>query len=189
LSKRVRLARVTGGLDLPRGPDAKHRIRVLSRWLDEGAVIELELPRNLACAKCDGGGCDACGRSGAVTLRGRDEPPEIVQVTLPRRGDSAELAGSGRGVVLRVPERGGLANDDGLARGNLMLTVLVAAKEDPGVVRIERAALVEPEAKRAAVVRPPARPEARKSRVVLVVAILVVLWILGLIFLRVTGRG
>lgn len=164
-------------------------MRVRSRWLDEGAVIELELPRNLACAKCDGGGCDACGRSGAVTLRGRGEPPEIVRVTLPKRGDSAELAGSGRGVVLRVPERGGLADDEKLARGNLMLTVLVAEKEDPGVVRIEGAALL-PEEKRAPPARPPTvHPEAPRSRVVLVVAILVVLWILGLIVLRVTGRG
>lgn len=156
-------------------------------WLDEGASIEFELPRNLTCAKCDGGGCDGCGRSGAVTLRTRDELPEIVQVTLPKRGDSAELTGSGRGVMLRIPERGGLPDTEGMLRGHLMLTVLAGGTRDAAVSRVEPARVLEQA--RAASLRPPGAPELPRNRLVLIVAILVVLWIVGLIVLRVTGRG
>lgn len=160
-----------------------HRIRVPAGWLDEGAAIELELPRNLACAKCKGGGCDACGRSGAISLRGRNEPTEIVQVTLPKRDDSAELTASGRGIVLRVPERGGLSDSSELPRGILMLTVMSSDAADPGVVRIEPAVLAAASGERAAAaaIPPP------KSRAVQIVAILVALWIIGLIVVRVSG--
>jgi hypothetical protein len=186
---RLNLGRVTGGLDVSRGPDVTHRVRVPSSWLDEGAIVEIELPRNLACAKCDGGGCDACERAGAITLRGREEPPEIVRVTLPKRGDSAELTASGRGVVLRIPERGGLSDRDGSVRGLLMLTVIAGDRLDPGVVRLEAPQLLDvaPPGKvavRAKSVRPAA---ARPNRVVSVVAVLVALWIIGLIVLRTSG--
>src|SRR5688572_13362029 len=80
------LGRVTSrSLQIPRGPDVIHRIRIRREWLEAGALIEVEVPRNLRCAGCEGGGCDKCDRAGAVTLRGRAEPPEIIQVTLPRR--------------------------------------------------------------------------------------------------------
>ena len=82
---------ITGEITLPRGPDASHRIRVPKDWLEKGSVIELELPRNLVCRKCEGGGCDACDRSGAVTLRARGERGDVDAV-LP------ESEGSGRGV-------------------------------------------------------------------------------------------
>ena len=185
MSRRHRLGRVTGTLDLPRGPDVVHRIRVPGAWLDEGAAIEIELPRNLACAKCKGGGCDACGRSGAITLRGRGEPTEIVQVTLPKRDDSAELTASGRGIVLRVPERGGLSDSTELPRGILMLTVISSDTADSGVARVAPATLEAAVGDR--VSRVPASPP--KSRAVLIVAILVALWILGLIVLRALGYG
>src|SRR5687768_2457120 len=101
------LARVTSrAVEGPRGPDVLHRVRVRRDWLTVGEVVELELPRNLACAGCGGGGCDTCGRSGAITLRKRSEPAEVVEITLPARR-SDELPES-HGLTLRIPEQGGL---------------------------------------------------------------------------------
>ena len=133
------LAKVTPRtLNVPRGPDVLHRIRVPAAWLESGELVELELPRNLTCATCDGGGCDACERSGAVTLRGRDELPEILSVTLPMRKPGSEA----RAVVIRIPEQGGLAPEGGelLPRGLLLLRVEPAEVADPGVTRVARSA-------------------------------------------------
>lgn len=79
--------------------------------------MEFELPRNLTCAACEGGGCDACERSGAVTLRGRGDPVELVELSLPK-GERDEP------FLIRVPERGGLppAGSE-LSRGHLLLRV------------------------------------------------------------------
>lgn len=117
---------VAGDLERPRGPDANHRVRVARTWLERGAVIELELPRNLVCATCDGGGCDSCERSGAVTLRGRGEPADLLRVTLP--GEQSEA------FVIRLPERGGLPPlGSGLPRGHLLLRVEPSAQADASV--------------------------------------------------------
>ncbi|MES1176009.1 MAG: hypothetical protein ABUL62_16935 [Myxococcales bacterium] len=131
------LARVTTRtLDVPRGPDVVHRVRVPLAWLEAGEVVELELPRNLSCAACEGGGCDSCERSGAITLRGRHELPEVLQVTLPAR--KPEPSGEARGVVIRIPEQGGLPPEHGevLPRGFLLLRVEPAEAADPGVTRV-----------------------------------------------------
>ncbi|HEX6271896.1 MAG TPA: hypothetical protein VFZ53_02595 [Polyangiaceae bacterium] len=116
---------VQAELDSPRGPDASHRIRVPKDWIEEGSVIELELPRHLTCRTCEGGGCDVCERSGAVTLRGRGEPPDLVEVTLPARPHHESF-------VIRIPERGGLASpESGLPRGQLFLRIEAADGSDP----------------------------------------------------------
>ncbi|MET0791884.1 MAG: hypothetical protein ABW061_10220 [Polyangiaceae bacterium] len=131
------LARVTTRtLDVPRGPDVVYRIRVPRAWLESGEVVEFELPRNLACAACDGSGCDLCERSGAITLRGRQELPEILQVTLPLL--KPEPNGEARGIVIRIPEQGGLppAHGDALPRGLLLLRVELAEVADPAVTRV-----------------------------------------------------
>ena len=131
------LARVTTRtLDVPRGPDVVHRIRVPRAWLEAGEVVEFELPRNLACAACEGGGCDLCERAGAITLRGRGELPELLRVTLPVR--ARESSGEVRGVVIRIPEQGGLPPEHGevLPRGLLLLRVELAEAPDPGVSRV-----------------------------------------------------
>jgi hypothetical protein len=110
-------------------------VRVPGEWLRAGATVEVELPRNLACAACEGGGCDRCDRSGAVTLRGRGEPAELVELTLPETGG---LDGSDA-VILRIPDHGGLPKDGtGLPRGNLLLRVRGAPLADAGVARIRR---------------------------------------------------
>lgn len=126
------LAKVTTRtLSVPRGPDVTHRIRVPRAWLETGELVEFELPRNVTCAACDGGGCDACERSGAITLRGRQELAEIISVTLPIRKAEG-------GVVIRIPEQGGRSreNAEALPRGLLLLRVEPAELADPGVSRV-----------------------------------------------------
>ena len=106
-------------------------LTVPSAWIGGGATLEFELPRNLACAACGGGGCDACERSGAVTLRGRKDLAELIEVTLPHP-DSAQ--GAELGVVMRIPGRGGLPEDGSdLPRGNLLLTVRAGDEPTKGV--------------------------------------------------------
>lgn len=119
-------------MDGPRGPDVAHKVTVPEQYLVAGATIELSLPRNLACAKCDGGGCDACDRSGAVSIRKRSDPVEPLRVILPRTDVSA--AGSPSGLVVRVPERGGPApKDSGLPNGHLLLRVSAGLEMGPNV--------------------------------------------------------
>ncbi len=130
-------------MDVPRGPDVVHRIRVPRAWLDAGEVVEFELPRNLSCAACDGGGCDSCERSGAVTLRGRKELPELLSVTLPAR--KSEDTADARGIVIRIPEQGGLpAAGLELPRGMLLLRVEFAEDPDPGITLV-RPSVPEPQ--------------------------------------------
>jgi hypothetical protein len=118
---------VNADLDSPRGPDAAHRIRVPRRWLQTGALVEIELPRNLTCASCEGGGCDACDRSGALTVRAKGEPIGLLLVTLPS-------GSAGGAVVIRIPEYGGLPREGSeLPRGHLLLRVEPGTKADPSV--------------------------------------------------------
>jgi hypothetical protein len=160
----------------PRGPDASHRIRVPRGWLTEGANVELELPRHLTCAGCEGGGCDACDRSGAITVRGRADPPDLVAITLP--------AGDRDGVfVIRIPEHGGLAAAGSeLPRGHLLLRVEPSGHADPSV-RLSRspAALLRAQSG----VRPARRADSGLERrplhmvgVALVLGVALVIWAL-----------
>lgn len=185
-------------MDVPRGSDVIHRIHVAAEWLEEGALIEFELPRNLKCATCEGGGCDKCERSGAISVRGRKELGEVVQVTLPVRGESSiESTSSGRSIVIRIPERGGISDNPNLPRGLLLLSIVPADVPDPEVRRIERPkappVLTEEEAmappESAPEEAPPPAAPARSSRVVVWVAVVVFLWVLLLIWLRLSGRA
>jgi hypothetical protein len=183
-------------VDVPRGPDVLHRIRVCAEWVDEGAAIEFELPRNLKCAACEGGGCDRCERSGAISVRGRKELGEIVQVTLPKRDESTlESTASGRSLVIRIPQRGGFSDDPELPRGILMLQVVPADEADPGVAKVELppAPIVEEELAEPFQPVPPSEPSppmpAQKRTALIVLVVLVILWISFLIWMRATGRG
>jgi hypothetical protein len=167
-------------------------------WLERGALIELEVPRNLRCAGCQGGGCDLCDRSGAVTLRGRNEPPEMIQVTLPKRGGTLPDNGS---FTIRIPEQGGLPRSSTEVRGFLLLTVARGDKADTGV-RLLEAPRPMPVQMPASVPVPspraiePAQPESgvrpvrrRTAAVPIAIALVVVLWVAFLVYLRVSGRG
>lgn len=69
---------------LDEGTGARGRVcvEVPTAWLTAGCRIEILAPRRLACARCDGGGCDACGKSGA--LRAPDaEASRRLEITLP----------------------------------------------------------------------------------------------------------
>lgn len=118
---------VASDLSGPRGPDATHRVRVPRAWLKQGALVELDLPRHLVCAACEGGGCDTCERSGGVTLRERGAPADVVEVLLPQ-------AKADETFVIRLPERGGLAPEgSGLPRGHLLLRVEPSGEADASV--------------------------------------------------------
>jgi hypothetical protein len=170
-----------------------HRVKVRREWLTVGEVVELELPRNLACAACGGGGCDTCGRSGAITLRRRDEPAEVVEVTLPAR-KSDELPES-RGVTLRIPEQGGLPEPGSeLPRGVLLLTVVPSSEPDPSIKLLRGvpskrppASIVESDEMPSALGEQGARR--RTSATMLIVVVAVILWIALLIWLRLSGQG
>ena len=73
------LARVTdpAQLDQATGPQAKLELRVPASWLVEGCAVEVAVPKLLCCARCDGGGCDSCGRGGALRA-----PAELSQRTI-----------------------------------------------------------------------------------------------------------
>lgn len=173
---------MTGAIDVPRGADVRLKVRVETAWLRQAATIELDLPRNLTCAACDGGGCDKCERAGAVSIRGRKDPTETLRVTLPRQTADLETTDSGRSIVVRIPERGGWPERKGLPRGILMLQVLPAEAADPSV------RLVPSEIPLAEVV-PEAVAAPARTNWTLIVAIAVILWILFLIWLRLSGHG
>lgn len=188
------LARVTSRAAAgPRGPDVLHRVKVPREWLTTGEVIELVLPRNLACAACGGGGCDTCGRSGAVTLRTRDEPAEIVEVSLPAR--PPEQIPDSRGITLRIPEQGGLPEHGSeLPRGLLLLTVVPSDAPDENVRLLRGVASKRParsaedsdELSKAFLAREDKRPT---PLVLVIVVVAVAAWVLLLIWLRLSRRG
>lgn len=69
-------------LDKKRTPRGRVSIVVPTAWLRDGARLEVAVPARVRCDLCDGGGCDACERSGAYRV---DETN--VAVTLPRVTD------------------------------------------------------------------------------------------------------
>lgn len=115
-------------------------------WLLAGATFEFDLPRNLACAACSGGGCDACERSGAVSVRGRKDPTETVELTLPKLSpEDTGPRSNGRVVLMRIPDRGGSAPaGSDLPRGNLLLSVLAGPEPTAGARRLAAPSLPPP---------------------------------------------
>jgi hypothetical protein len=103
----------------PRGPDAFLRVTVPEAWIQRPCVLEITLPRVLACANCQGGGCDACSRQGGVPTRARKAEAERIVVQIP--------AFSGQGITIRLPEKGGLPDrkQTELPRGILMLALVI----------------------------------------------------------------
>lgn len=122
------LARVTEDLDSARGPDVVARIEVPEDWVNAGASVALDLPRLVTCARCEGGGCDACGRKGAFERDTLGMSRELV-VTLPRPSGAGESVAPT--LRLRLPGYGAPdPRDPALPPGHLLLTVVPRATED-----------------------------------------------------------
>ncbi|MRG95353.1 hypothetical protein [Polyangium spumosum] len=123
--------------DKPRG---RLVIEVPRGWA--GAVIEVVIPKRVTCARCDGGGCDGCGRRGGHRVPGEDEE-RLVRVRLP-----AAFEG---GVVLRILRPFG---EDGAGIAQLLIEARAGEAASVGVTWCEPAAPEapsrEPEAPRAA---------------------------------------
>lgn len=174
---------------MPRGPDVVHRIGVKRSWFERGDVIEFTLPRNLSCAACAGGGCDRCARSGAITLRGRREPAELLTVPLPKRApDELEREPV---VVLRVPDQGGFPEPGlELPRGLLLLSIAAAPKSDAGVSRKRGGLLSLPPARRRSIPgveletpAPESETRRRPAALGIVAIVLALAWIALVFFL------
>jgi hypothetical protein len=94
------LAKVTGELTGPRGPDVRSRITVPATWIRSGGQLHIARPRLASCEQCSGGGCAVCGYQGAFALsdRGCDvclqlaaqDTAAIVTVRLPNLGVKRE---------------------------------------------------------------------------------------------------
>lgn len=119
------LGRVTDPEALARdeGPRARHAIVVPAAWASAGAELSVTVPRRLACARCEGGGCDACARAGALRLPD-DEGERTIRVHLP--------AGSAAGAVLRIVRPFGEAS----AVTQLLLAIEPGDAPSAGVARV-----------------------------------------------------
>jgi len=79
-------------LDDDPGPRVRLQLVVPLAWARAGATVRVVAPVRVGCARCDGGGCDGCGRAGAYKLS--PSPGErAFELTLPRglSSDGAEL--------------------------------------------------------------------------------------------------
>ena len=63
------------------GQRGRLTVDVLEAWLEAGTVLEIVVPGRLACARCEAGGCDGCGRSGAIRVPG-DAQEGRLRITL-----------------------------------------------------------------------------------------------------------
>ena len=111
-------------VDADPGARARLRLDVPAAWLAEGAELELTTPVRLPCARCDGGGCDGCARSGVVRAP-EDAAERTLRVQLPRLDDEP-------GVALRITQPFGA--DHPIAQ--LHLELRAAEDASPGVHRL-----------------------------------------------------
>jgi hypothetical protein len=108
-------------LDEGKGPRGRVQITVPAAWLTSGCRVEILVPRRLPCARCDGGGCDACGKSGV--LRAPDaEADRRLEITLPGTHNEA--------VALR------LADPFGAGLVDQLIVEIRAGAASPGVTRV-----------------------------------------------------
>jgi hypothetical protein len=59
-------------------------IVVLPRWAELGATVTVVAKERVVCARCDGGGCDGCEKSGAVRLP-REAEARTFTLVLPAK--------------------------------------------------------------------------------------------------------
>lgn len=83
------LGRIVDPNELNRADGRRGRliIDVPAEWLGVGDTVELVAPTRLVCARCEGGGCDRCDRSGAIRLSD-ETTARTIRLTLPRTTSS-----------------------------------------------------------------------------------------------------
>jgi hypothetical protein len=113
-------------LDASAGPRARLRVDVPAAWLAEGAELVVTAPARLVCAHCDGGGCDACQRSGAFRA-----PPQASRRVVRASFGPQEAARTS--VTLRIAKPFGDAHDI----DQLLLEVRAADAPSAYVTRTE----------------------------------------------------
>lgn len=84
-------------LESAAGLRVRLEVEIPTTWKD--AKIFVELPRRLVCARCEGGGCDNCGRRGGVRL---DEAHVGTQIVVPLPKELGDKLGDA--VEIRLPE-------------------------------------------------------------------------------------
>ncbi|WP_438015258.1 hypothetical protein WMF18_30845 [Sorangium sp. So ce315] len=110
-------------LDASGGPRGRLSIAVPAAWTRGGADIEFAVPARVSCARCDGGGCDGCARSGAHRA-----PAELAARTL-RLRLPADLTG---GATFRLVRPFG----EHAPLDQLLVEVRADSEASPGVRRI-----------------------------------------------------
>ena len=138
------LGQVTDPAALDADPRARARLRVDvdPAWIAEGADLEITSPVRLPCARCDGGGCDACDRSGV--LRAPDDTAArvlVVRVPAQPAGQSQHPGlrpgepgyAPGPTVALRLPDPFGPEHPI----GQLIVELRAAAAPSSAVRRLE----------------------------------------------------
>jgi hypothetical protein len=78
-------------------------IEVPVAWFEAGATLQIQLPRLIQCARCEGGGCDACSRRGAFEQQAAGIASEVA-IVLPK-----QAAEGCTPVRLRLPALGARA--------------------------------------------------------------------------------
>jgi hypothetical protein len=112
-------------LDGATGATGLTSINVPADWLLRGDTIEFIVPLRLACARCEGGGCDRCERRGGLRLEG-DEAARRVRLSLPTRAETSAF------VVRLVRPLG-----DGAGLEQLTIRIGVAALPSAGCERVQ----------------------------------------------------
>ena len=99
------------------------RIEIPASWCGTRSQVDVTLPRMFVCARCGGGGCDGCDRSGAI--RTPDERVgQKLRVPLPES--------LGGGVEVRLPSPFG---DEG-ALDQLLIEIRIGEAASEGVLRV-----------------------------------------------------
>jgi hypothetical protein len=70
-------------LDRTEGTRGLMTVELPREWLTAGDTVDIVVPARVACARCEGGGCDRCDRSGALRIPG-DEARRTLRLALPR---------------------------------------------------------------------------------------------------------
>jgi hypothetical protein len=116
-------------LDQAGGARGRYRIEVPVGWARAGEEVDLSVPARLVCARCDGGGCDGCNRSGVV--RGPDDPAaRTLRIRLP----------PGEGVALRIAR----PFDGSPMIDQLILEISQGSCASEGVVLVRRSTMAGP---------------------------------------------